>query len=142
MKYTETELVSLIKESNLKLTEHRLAVLTRVSKAKSPVAVHKLIEDLKKRYDIDQATIYRNLTSLEEVGLVSRFDYNHGHAHYEMSSDEIVHKIICNNCETMEKINAIYFEESLKKLVKKSKKFSTTSTNPSVDIYGLCKSCA
>ncbi len=142
MKYTETELVSLIKESNLKLTEHRLAVLTRVSKAKSPVAVHKLIEDLKKRYDIDQATIYRNLTSLEEVGLVSRFDYNHGHAHYEMSSDEVVHKIICNNCETMEKINAIYFEESLKKLVKKSKKFSTTSTNPSVDIYGLCKSCA
>jgi hypothetical protein len=42
----------------------------------------------------------------------------------------------------MEKINASYFEESLKKLVKKSKKFSTVNTNPSVDIYGLCKSCA
>ncbi len=142
MKYTETELVSLIKESDLKLTEHRLAVLTRVSKSKSPVAVHKLIEDLKKRYDIDQATVYRNLTSLEESGIISRFDYNHGHAHYEMTSDEVVHKIICNNCEIMEKINASYFEESLKKLVKKSKKFSTVNTSPSVDIYGLCKSCA
>ena len=142
MKYTENQLITLIKDSGLKNTEHRLAVLTRVSKAKQPIAVHKIIEDLKKKYDIDQATVYRNLTSLEESGIVTRFDYNHGHAHYEMATDEIVHKIICNSCETIEKINASYFEESLKKLVKKSKKFSGSSTNSSVDIYGLCKSCA
>jgi Fur family ferric uptake transcriptional regulator len=141
MKYSEIELVNLIKDSGLKNTEHRLAILTRISKVKSPIAVHKLIEDLKKKYDIDQATVYRNLTSLEEVGILARSDYNHGHAHYEMSSDEVVHKIICNNCETMEKINASYFEEALKKLTKKSKKFQSSATNPSVDIYGLCKSC-
>lgn len=142
MKYTETELVNYIKDSGLKNTEHRLAILTRISKVKQPIAVHKLIEDLKKKYDIDQATVYRNLTSLEEVGIITRSDYNHGHAHYEMSSDEVVHKIICSNCETIEKINASYFDESLKKLIKKSKKFFGSATKSSVDIYGLCKSCA
>ena len=142
MKYTENELIGIIKEAGLKITEHRLAVLTRISKVKSPITVHKLIEDLKKKYDIDQATVYRNLTLLEEYHIITRSDYNHGHAHYEMASGEVVHKIICSNCETMEKINASYFEEALKKLTKKSKKFNSSSTSPSVDIYGLCKSCS
>ncbi len=142
MKYTENELINIIKISELKVTPHRLAVLSRISKAKNPVAVHKIIEDLKKKNDIDQATVYRNLTSLEEAGIINRFDFNHGHAHYEIATDEVQHKIICNNCESMEKLNASYFEEALKKLIKKSKKFSVSSTTPSVDIYGICKSCA
>lgn len=141
MKYTEGDLTQIIKDAHLKFTERRLAVLMRIAKTKSPIAVQKIIEDLKKKYNIDQATVYRNLSSLEESGIISRFDYNHGHAHYEMASNEITHKIICQNCETIEKINTTNFEDSLKKLIKKSKKFKATST-ASVDIYGICKSCS
>jgi Fe2+ or Zn2+ uptake regulation protein len=142
MKYTENQIINIIKEHELKNTPHRLAILTRISKAKTPVAVHKIIEDLKKKNDIDQATVYRNLSSLEESGVIRRFDFNHGHAHYELNTEEVSHKIICNNCENMEKINASYFEEALKKLIKKSKKFLVSNSLPSVDIYGLCKNCA
>jgi Fur family transcriptional regulator, ferric uptake regulator len=141
MKYTETELVDLIITSNLKNTPHRLAVLARIAKAKLPIAVHKIIEDLRKKHEMDQATVYRNLVALEEAKIIKRFDYNHGHAHYEMDNGEENHKIICKSCETIEKIEASYFDIALKKIVKKSKKFKSSSLT-SVEIYGQCKSCS
>ncbi len=141
MKYTIESLIELVTEAGLKNTEHRLAVLSRIAKSKTPIAVHKVVEDLKKKSGIDQATVYRNLTLLEESKIIRRFDYNHGHAHYEMNNEEEVHRLICRTCENMEKIAATYFDLALKKLAKKSRKFKP-STLTSVSVYGLCKSCS
>lgn len=140
MKYTIESLIELVTEAGLKNTQHRLAVLTRISKAKTPIAVHKVVEDLKKKSGIDQATVYRNLSLLEESKIIRRFDYNHGHAHYEMNVISDSHRLICKTCETIEKIAASYFDLALKKLAKKSRKFRPSTLN-NVEIYGLCKSC-
>lgn len=140
-KYTQSDIENLIKESGLKLTEHRINILLKISKSRVPIAVHKLIEDLQKKSDIDQATVYRNLSTLEESGLVRRFDYNHGHAHYELADTEDVSKIICPSCETIEKIAGISLDDVVKKMYKKSKKFKT-SKDLKVEIYSNCKSCA
>jgi Fur family ferric uptake transcriptional regulator len=140
MKYTEDELIEMLREAELKITDRRLDVLRRIAKSKTPISSHKLIEDCKRKLNIDQATVYRNLTSLEEADLIKRFDYNHGHAHYEMKMSDVNHRIICSKCETIEKIGASYLEESMKKLIKKSKKFNNLSTS-SAHIYSTCKNC-
>ena len=139
----QEEIVEIIKKYDLKVTEHRLAILTRVAKSKTPIAAHKLIEDLKKHIDIDQATVYRNLVTLEESGVIRRYDYNHGHAHYELSDQhEPKHQIVCSNCETIENIaNNVTLDEALKKMLRKSKKFKNINQE-TVQIYGLCKNCA
>lgn len=139
--YSKDDLILMIKEAELRVTDHRLAVLSYLSKVKQPVTVFEIIEVLRKKDNIDQATVYRNLSSLHEARLLRRLDFNHGHAHYELETGRASHQLVCSNCETIEKIEGISIEDTVKKMLKKSKKFKNTTTH-SVEIYGLCKTCA
>lgn len=137
---TQKDLASLLKKKNVRVTDHRLAILTYLVKAKKPVTVQELVLILHKKFDIDVATVYRNVSSLQAADIIRRFDYNHGHAHYELKTSEASHSFICNNCETIEKIEGVPVGETIKKLVKRSKKFKSVTTY-SIEIYGVCKNC-
>ncbi len=139
--YSKDELIDMIKEGGLRLTDHRLLVLEIVSKQKHPITVYELVDLLRKKENIDQATVYRNLASLHEAGLLRRLDFNHGHAHYELETGRASHSIVCSNCETIEKVEGISIDDVVKKMLKKSKKFKETRTH-SMELYGLCRSCA
>lgn len=140
-RYTQEEFETMLQEANLRITDHRLTVLATVAKVRQPITVYDLVEVLRKKHNIDQATVYRNLSSLHEVGLLRRLDFNHGHAHYELETGRASHQLVCQNCETIEKIEGISVDDAVKKMLKKSKKFKNTTTH-SIEIYGLCKSCA
>ncbi len=58
---------SLLKDSNLKVTAHRIAILSLISKSKKPLSVFEIIDELRKKEKIDQATVYRNLASLTDA---------------------------------------------------------------------------
>lgn len=139
--YSKDELKDMIRESGLRVTDHRLLILETIAKVKQPVTVYELLEDLRKKEGIDQATVYRNLASLHEAHLLRRLDFNHGHAHYELETGRATQAIVCSNCETIEKIDGISIEDTVKKMLRKSKKFKHTTTH-SMEIYGLCKTCA
>jgi Fe2+ or Zn2+ uptake regulation protein len=139
--YTKDELTTMLQEASLRITDHRLAVLSTITKVKQPITVYELVDILRKKDNIDQATVYRNLASLHEAGLLRRLDFNHGHAHYELETGRASHQLVCHNCETIEKIEGISVDDAVKKMLKKSKKFKNTTTH-SIEIYGLCKKCA
>lgn len=139
--YQKSELANMLKDAGLRVTDHRMLVLETVAKVKQPVTVYELVDELRRKEDIDQATVYRNLSSLHEAGLLRRLDFNHGHAHYELETGSALHSIVCNNCETIEKIEGISIEDTVKKMLKKSKKFKTTTTH-SMEIYGICRNCS
>jgi Fe2+ or Zn2+ uptake regulation protein len=139
--YSKEDLTNMLKGAGLRVTDHRLLVLETVAKVKQPVTVYELVEELRKKEEIDQATVYRNLASLHEAGLLRRLDFNHGHAHYELETGRASHQLVCSNCETIEKIEGISIDDTVKKMLKKSKKFRQTTTH-SMEIYGLCKTCA
>lgn len=138
--YSKEDLTTMIRESGLRVTDHRLAVLTYLSRVRQPVTVYELVDALRKKDNIDQATVYRNLSSLHGAGLLRRLDFNHGHAHYELETGRASHQLVCSNCETIEKIEGISIDDTVKKMLKKSKKFKHTTTH-SMEIYGLCKAC-
>ncbi len=139
--YSKEDLTTMLKEAGLRVTDHRLLVLETVAKVRQPVTVYELVDTLRKKENIDQATVYRNLSSLHEAGLLRRLDFNHGHAHYELETGRASHQLVCSTCETIEKIEGISIDDVVKKMLKKSKKFKRTTTH-SVEIYGICKSCA
>ena len=139
--YQKSELIELLKESGLRVTDHRLLVLETVAKVKQPITVYELVDDLRKKHNIDQATVYRNLSALHEAGVIRRLDFNHGHAHYELETGRPLHALVCSNCETIEKIEGIAIDDTVKKMLKKSRKFKSTRTH-SMEIYGLCRSCS
>lgn len=139
--YSKDELQTMLQEAGLRVTDHRLTVLATVAKVKQPVTVYELVESLRKKENIDQATVYRNLSTLHEAGLLRRLDFNHGHAHYELETGRASHQLVCHTCETVEKIEGISVDDAVKKMLKKSRKFKNTTTH-SIEIYGLCKKCA
>jgi Fe2+ or Zn2+ uptake regulation protein len=140
-RYSKEELTQMLRDKELRVTDHRLLVLGYLAKVKQPITVYELVEALRKKENIDQATVYRNLSSLHEVHLLRRFDFNHGHAHYELETGRPSYQFVCSNCETIEKVEGISMDDTIKKMVKKSKKFKYTTTH-SMEIYGLCKGCA
>lgn len=139
--YSKQDLISIIKGSGLRVTDHRLAILTYLSKAKQSVTVYEIMASLRKKEDIDQATVYRNLSSLHMAGILRRLDFNHGHAHYELETGIASHQIVCGKCETIEKIEGISIDNAIQKMIQKSKKFKNTTTH-SIEVYGVCKNCA
>ncbi|MDQ5962217.1 MAG: Fur family transcriptional regulator, ferric uptake regulator [Patescibacteria group bacterium] len=139
--HTKEQLTAVIKSAGLRLTDHRLAILATLARVKQPVTVYELVDTLRKKENIDQATVYRNLTSLHEAGLLRRLDFNHGHAHYELETGEASHQLVCNSCETVEKIEGISIDSAVQKMLKRSKKFKNATTH-SIEIYGVCKHCA
>lgn len=139
-KYTREELITMLQESGLRVTDHRILVLSFFTKSRAPTTVYELLESLRKKEDIDQATVYRNLSALHEAGLLRRMDFNHGHAHYELETGRASHQIVCSSCETIEKIEGVPIDDAVKKMIKKSKKFKNTTTH-SIEIYGTCKVC-
>lgn len=139
--YPKEELISMVQEVGLRVTGHRILVLDVIARQKQPITVYELVVLVRKKEDIDQATVYRNLSSLHEAGLLRRLDFNHGHAHYELETGRASHQIVCGKCETIEKIEGISVDDAIKKMLKKSRKFKNTTTH-SIEIYGLCKNCA
>ena len=137
---SKVELTELLKEAKLRITPHRLAVLSVIANKAEPLTVQVIFDTLRKKYSIDQATIYRNLLSLHEAGLLRRLDFNHGHAHYELETGEASSQFVCNKCETIEKLDLKDIDEVIKKASKKSKKFKTLSSH-TIEIYGVCKQC-
>jgi Fur family transcriptional regulator, ferric uptake regulator len=139
--YTKDELTNMLKEAGLRVTDHRLLVLEVIAKVRQPITVYELVDALRKKENIDQATVYRNLNSLHEAGILRRLDFNHGHAHYELETGRASYQVVCGKCETIEKIEGVSMDETVKKMLRKTKKFRTTSTH-SLEVYGLCKVCA
>jgi len=140
-RHTEQELKDILKEAGFRATEHRLAIFKLIAQAKTPHTVYALFDALRKKYNIDQATIYRNLSALHEAGLLRRLDFNHGHAHYELEEGVASSQLVCSKCETIEKIDTKALDTVIKTAAKKSKKFKSFNTH-TIEIYGLCKSCS
>lgn len=138
--YSKKDVIEALQEKKLRVTDHRITILSFLSKVRQPVTVYELVESLQKKDNIDQATVYRNLSSLHKAGVVRRLDFNHGHAHYELNTKSASNNLVCSNCETIEKIEGIPVDDTIKKMLKKSKKFKRISTH-SIEIYGVCKSC-
>lgn len=77
----------LLQDRDLRATGPRLAVLSALAAQERPVSHSELVQAMGEQ-DFDQATIYRNLTKLTEVGLariVSRAD---GMARYAFTPEE------------------------------------------------------
>jgi Fe2+ or Zn2+ uptake regulation protein len=139
-KYSKLAVIELLKSSDLRVTPHRMAVLSIIANSREMLTVQAIFDTLRKKDTIDQATVYRNLLSLHESGLLRRRDFNHGHAHYGLELGVPVSQFVCNKCEIVERLNSKEIEHVVKQVSRKSKKFKTLSSH-AIEIYGVCKEC-
>lgn len=96
---------ALLSSKNIRVTEQRLAVLRALSTRRIPVTFPQLVEELAPE-GLDRATVYRNLTSMAEAGILIRTQLADGVARYELPQwggslhAEHLH-LVCIDCGTV-----------------------------------------
>lgn len=138
MTMKKEELKKILREAGLRSTAPRVAVLQLLQKAGRPMSHGEVLEELGND-DWDQATLFRNLQKLEEVGLirlasrvggVSRYEYiipgeeEHHHPHFVCGD---CGKVSCLPSEAV----SLHVEKPWEDLLAESE----------LQIVGKCSSC-
>ena len=131
------DIISLVRKAGFKATPAILSVVSCLQQAKKPLTAQDVGEMVKPKRDT--VTIYRILEKLKEKGIVRHVDFQHGHAHYELNSDDH-HHIICTVCGNIEELETCFLQDTMKHVIKKSALF-TRLTSHSMEFFGVCRSC-
>ena len=131
-----------LRAAGLKATPGRVALLSAFPHGCEPVSAEYLSEHVP---GVDQATVYRNLKTLEKTGLVRRVDIRTDAVLYELAGELTAghhhHHIVCTSCGTIEAFEACGISSFADKALAASKRFKLV-TEHSLELFGVCKSCA
>lgn len=132
-----------LKKKGCKLTPQRRAIVDVIADNEGKHLTTEEIYDEVKALcpEIGLATVYRTVTLLEEMGIVSRLDLNDGCSRYEITHQDEVHRhhhLICNKCNKVLEVQDDLLEE-LEEGIEKEYKFKIL--DHSVKFYGICEEC-
>lgn len=136
------ELRKIVKQKGLKYTEQREIVLTILLQATEHLTAEEIYNKIKKHYpdsNVGIATVYRALSFLEEVELIASIAFGTDGKKYESNTKSHHDHLICTNCGKIIEFVDEEIEKRQEKIAK-ANKFKVTSH--SMQLYGICESCA
>jgi Fe2+ or Zn2+ uptake regulation protein len=138
----------LLRQAGLKATRARLSILSVLdfpAYACKPLSAEELFVRVRpglRRRTVDQATVYRNLKSLEKAGIVRRVDLRAGPALYERAEpDHHHHHLVCTDCGAIERFSACGVAPIAERALGESSLFDAVFDH-SLELFGVCKRCA
>lgn len=103
------DLVKMLKDCDLKVTPQRLCILKILNMHEHP-SIDKLYARIKEEYpSISLATVYKNINTLKDEGLVVEIDVPNQKACYDIYIKPHLH-LVCKNCLSIKDID---FDEDL-----------------------------
>ncbi len=135
------ELKKIVKQKGLKYTEQREIVLSILIHATDHLSAEDVYNKIKTQYqesNIGIATVYRALSFLEEIDLITSITFGTEGKKYESNSKSHHDHLICTKCgKIVEFVDAEI--EKRQDRVAKENKFVITSH--SMQLYGTCADC-
>ncbi|WP_419769189.1 MAG: Fur family transcriptional regulator [Candidatus Marinarcus sp.] len=135
------ELKKIVKQKGLKYTEQREFVLKILMQAKGHLTaeeIYNLIKMTNPDSNIGIATVYRALSFLEEVNLITSITFGNEGKKYESNAKEHHDHLICTSCG---KIVEFVDEEIEKRQNLIAEKNGFKISSHSMQLYGTCKKC-
>jgi len=135
------ELKKIVKQKGLKYTEQREIVLNILIHAEDHLTAEEVYNEIKSKdsdSNIGIATVYRALSFLEEVDLITSITFGSDGKKYESNSKSHHDHLICTECG---KIVEFLDEEIEKRQERIAKKNKFKITNHSMQLYGICEDC-
>jgi len=128
-----------LREHGLRLTAQRLAIAQAFFEGEGHPNADELYARVKVRNPaIGQATVYRTLRLLQEVGLASSSTFGTSASRFEASDGEHHDHLVCTQCDLIvEFVNPTI--EQLQDDIAATHGFVLTSHR--MELYGLCTSC-
>ena len=135
------ELKKIVKQKGLKYTEQREIVLSILLQADGHLTAEEVYNQIKKDYpnsNVGIATVYRALSFLEEVDLITSITFGTDGKKYESNAKSHHDHLICTSCGKIIEFMDDEIEKRQDKIAKKNK-FKITSH--SMQLYGTCETC-
>ena len=135
------ELRKIVKQKGLKYTERREIVLSILLHAKEHLTAEEIYNQIKKDYptsNVGIATVYRALSFLEEVDLITSITFGTEGKKYESNSKSHHDHLICTQCARIIEFIDEEIEKRQEKIAKNNK-FKITSHT--MQLYGICENC-
>lgn len=130
-------------DHDLRYTAARRAIVSGLRNSVGPVTLPELLETAT---DLAQSSAYRNLSLLEEAGIVRRLAHGGEYARYELSEalTEHHHHLICEDCGS---VIDVVFDPSVEQALDAAlRSLETTegfvAAHHTLDVYGRCSDCA
>jgi Fur family transcriptional regulator, ferric uptake regulator len=134
------ELASILRERGHRLSAARRLVLDALFKADGPVAAEYIAEGAGGRVArSDVTSVYRNLTALEELGVVRHVHIGHGPGLYGLVSRGEREYLACERCDRVRSVDPSELEP-VRDLLRD--RFGYEARFSHFPILGLCPDCA
>lgn len=133
------DIVLILKEAGLKVTPARREILEIFSAHSEPLSAESVLKKIKGRR-VNQVTVYRNLASLEDAGILKRIDLRKSSIHYELAGSSHHHHLTCTSCGAVEDFEPCNIEKITRKALGASSKFRTVREH-SLELFSVCKTC-
>jgi len=128
----------MLTKRGFKKTPTRVAIINIFTQNDKPINADFIYKKLKG--NIDEATIYRTLTSFLESGILKKIDLRKSSSYFELNNDHH-HHIVCMKCGFIEDFKENKgIEKLLDQVVSKSSKFKSIKEH-SLELFGFCKVC-
>lgn len=130
-----------LKESGLKKTRHRLAVIRLLKSLEAPVTAEDIYFKLKEKSStISLSTVYRTLDCLVNNEIVTKLDFSiENKALFEFNRPGHRHYLVCMKCSRVRTFDYCVLSEYEKELAAKT---DYSIVGHKLDIYGYCPECA
>ena len=132
----------LLTPHDLRYTAGRRALVKALRDADRPLTLPELLE---MAGDVPQSSAYRNLSVLEEAGVVRRLVHGADHAHYELAETltEHHHHLICNSCG---QVQDVVLDHDLERTLdgafgRIASDAGFRASSNMIAVYGLCADC-
>ena len=134
------KLIEQLKKSGERITPVRQALLENFCRHSKPQTSQELLFDLEKKgFKVNKTTIYRQLEVLQKSGLIKEINFADRSKHYELSSDDHHHHLICQRCHKVEDVS---LDNDLDKQEHKIwQKNHFKILQHSLEFFGLCNKC-
>jgi Fur family transcriptional regulator, ferric uptake regulator len=129
-----------LRARGLRVSSARRLVLETLFAAPGPISAEQIATGLSGRLPrSDLASVYRNLETLEGVGLVRHFHLGHGPGLYALSGREEREYLVCDSCSSVLAVDPDDLQ-AVRSYVKQRFGYEARFTH--FPIVGLCAECA
>jgi len=134
----QTKIINLLKEYGLKVTPQRITLLSTIEN-KGHANIDEIYNEVKISHpSISLATVYKNITSLIEKGLLKELPITNSKSKYEIIKEQHSH-FICQKCGQIDDITLdVDIQKDCNSLAQNS---NFKIGNIELNIYGICKKC-
>ena len=127
-----------LRERGLRISTARRMIVSYLFEADAPVSAQQIAGGLD-RTPLDLASVYRNLETLEEHGVVRHFHAGHGPGRYVLAGGGEREYLACDRCGAIEEVDRSEFE-GLRDEVQRRFGYAVRFTH--FPMVGRCPRCA